>query len=161
MISQTLVLPRDLLLLSTLGLSFIGFLSVTTSNTVGWSLIKLNRRFLSSKTKVRTTWYYPQQNKFCINSINCTKFEQNIWDSAYNTLLGCRLRQTPRKGQLYNNSYTLSWPYAGLSIIQLQLQAQSTSSGNICIQPQAMTQLFFSHSLLGHFTMPPETLMHY
>ena len=46
----TFVLPRDLLPLSTLGLSFIGFLSVTTSKTVGSSLIKLNRRFLSKKS---------------------------------------------------------------------------------------------------------------
>ena len=48
----TFVLPRDFLPLSTLtmGLSFIGFLSVTTSKTVSSSLIKLNRRFLSKKS---------------------------------------------------------------------------------------------------------------
>lgn len=46
---RTFVLPRDLLPLSALGFSLAGFLSVTTSKTVGCSLIKLNKRFLSSK----------------------------------------------------------------------------------------------------------------
>lgn len=47
LIHLTFVLPRDLLPLSTLGFSLTGFLSVTTSKTVGRSLIKLKRRFLS------------------------------------------------------------------------------------------------------------------
>ena len=54
LIHLTFVLTRDLLPLSTLGLSFIGFLSVTTSKTVGRSLIILNRRFLWGKKKRQT-----------------------------------------------------------------------------------------------------------
>jgi hypothetical protein len=45
----TFVLFLDLLPLSILGLSFVGFLPVTTSKTVGRSFIMLNRRFLLSE----------------------------------------------------------------------------------------------------------------
>lgn len=45
----TFVLFRDLLALSTVGLSFTGFLPVTTSKMVGRSFIMLNKRFLLSE----------------------------------------------------------------------------------------------------------------
>lgn len=86
----TFVLPRDLLPLSTLGLSLTGFFSATTSKTVGRSLIILNRRFL-------------QYTEF--PSLNKLQVKQNIAYKIYVIKSSHAKESRHKKGELKNKKF--------------------------------------------------------
>lgn len=89
----TCILPRDLLPFSALGLSFMGLLSAMTSNTVGKSLIKLCRRFLSRKQqrKVRIISYV----LFLYTTKHPLKPQSGVWEGRVDCMQTNQMQPSP------------------------------------------------------------------